>query len=811
MAKRLHFCSALLLSLSVFATGCTVDIQDPNEQENGTAQPEDPSTTNTAPVIELMGEPVITIPVNASFLDPGVRATDAEDGDITSAVYSNSMQVNTRQSGRYEITYRVADSAKLESVPVKRLVIVSEPVSESTVPRITSVEWIVVGETGDYLPLSDIAEGGELSLSSVTGELINIIVQSEDEATTGSIHFMLTGPIEIDRVENNPVYAVANENTHLNVVAGEFPAGDYTLVATPYAEANGGGDVGVPHMVNFTVKAAEPTKEPEIIVVANNDSYTYQTGSDMQPGQVKAVSENDEFGAGAVFSVSQGPKRGSVNMFDLGFFTYTPQSGFSGTDSFTYQIVQAGKTSSATVSIKVEGPVVETTSGFTVIKPSADSRLIYVSSSAGSDANTCLAEASPCKTLKAGLAKMRNGYPDHLYLKRGDVWRGERMVNNLPSGRSSSEPAVLTYYGTSGPRPKIENEQSSLHIMKGKISNFSVIGLEFSAYKMDPKVMGEGKTVDAHANVVLLGGNENILFEDNIFNYAELLLQAWESGSPTNITLRRNIWTGVYTHRSSEERNKRPSNLYAEGVVGLVIEENVFDRGGWHPTADGAGANMFNHNIYVQYNTDGSQLLLKNNIITRGASHGAQLRGGGLAEDNFFARNAVGLMLGYWEPLPTGVRAYAYNNVITEGESMHRGVDACKGKGLCSGAVWGLEFSAMGFADWQGEGNYMIALSEAQDKSIALQRAAVHTHKAQASTVALKNNLAYKWGGDAEGVGSVYKDPSRSLASYNEYLGGKKSFDGFMGVVLNREVGTWDVRYTASEINKYIRTGFQKQ
>src|SRR5690606_8421830 len=92
-----------------------------------------------------------------------------------------------------------------------------------------------------------------------------------------------------------------------------------------------------------------------------------------------------------------------------------------------------------------------TKNGFTVVKPSADSKLIYVSSSRGNNKNSCLTEAAPCKTIGAGLEKMRKGYPDHLYLKRGDIWRGERMVNNLPSGRSASEPAVLTFYGTSGP------------------------------------------------------------------------------------------------------------------------------------------------------------------------------------------------------------------------------------------------------------------------------------------------------------------------------------------------------------------------
>jgi hypothetical protein len=811
MAKRLHFCTALLLSLSVFATGCTVDIQDPNEQEDGTTQPGDPSTTNTAPVIELMGEPVITIPVNSSFLDPGVRATDAEDGDITGAVYSNSMQVNTSQSGRYEITYRVADSAKLESVPVKRLVIVSDPVSESTVPRISRVEWVVVGETGAYLPLSEIDEGGELSLSSVTGELVNIIAQSEGEEVAGSMHFLLTGPIEIDRVENNPAYALANEKTHLNVAAGEFPAGDYTLVVTPYAEANASGDVGVPHMVNFTVKGAEPNKEPEIIVVANNDSYTYQAGSDMQPGQVKAVSENDEYGAGAVFSIAQAPTRGSVSMFDLGFFTYTPQSGFTGTDSFTYQIAQEGKVVSAKVSIKVEGPVVETTSGFTVIKPSADSRLIYVSSSAGSDANTCLAEASPCKTLKAGLAKMRNGYPDHLYLKRGDVWRGERMVNNLPSGRSSSEPAVLTYYGNNGPRPKLENEQTAFNIMKGKIMNFSVIGLEFSAYKMDPSHPEFQKSAeDAKAGIVLLGGNENILFEDNVFNYAEMTLQAWESGSPTNISLRRNIWTGAYTKESLILRNKRPSNLYADGVVGLLIEENVFDYGGWNPLVEGAAGNMFNHNLYIQYSTDGNKLIVRNNIITRASSHGVHGRPGGLFENNFFARNAVSLQMGYnGHPLLAGVKAQAIGNVITEGQSMDKGKDgkSCEGKGLCTSAVWGLIINEPGQGEFLLRNNIVHTLYADQTNGYydSLQKISISQYSGGQFTY--EGNIAWQWA-PKDDAGKGFSAPGRTLADYNAYLGGQRDFDEFMGKVKSRPLGSWDVRYTASSVNQYIRQGF---
>ncbi|MCR6651015.1 MAG: hypothetical protein NVV73_05695 [Cellvibrionaceae bacterium] len=449
-----------------------------------------------------------------------------------------------------------------------------------------------------------------------------------------------------------------------------------------------------------------------------------------------------------------------------------------------------------------------TDKGFTVVKPSSDSKRIYVSSSQGNNKNSCLTSTAPCKTIAAGLEKMRNGYPDHLYLKRGDIWRGERF-SVLPSGRSAAEPAVITYYGTSGNRPKLENAASSMQLGKTMTKNFHIIGLEFYAYKMDPN--HAEFTGTNYADLTLLGGHENLLFEDNKFNFIEMVVQAWEGRNPKGITLRRNIWTGAYYIKSSYDQNKRPSNVYMSGASHVTIVENVFDRGGWNPVVNGAGANMYNHNLYIQYNTDGSTLLLKNNIITRAASHGAQLRGGGLAEDNFFARNAVGLMLGYWEPLPKGVRAHAFNNVITEGESMVKGKGACTGNGLCTAAVWGLEFSALGYADWRGEGNYISGIFDNQtwrNKYKSLMRNSVNKHKDQASTVVLKNNLGYKWTNDSESVGPAYVGAGRTLGSYNASLGGSNSFDEFMNKALNRQVGTWDVRYTASEINKYIRAGF---
>src|SRR5439155_9756143 len=77
--------------------------------------------------------------------------------------------------------------------------------------------------------------------------------------------------------------------------------------------------------------------------------------------------------------------------------------------------------------------------------------IIYVSSSTGDDGNDGLTPTTPKRTIAAGYDLLRDGYPDWLLLRCGDVWH-----ENIPawnrSGRSATEPAVLWNYG-SGSRP----------------------------------------------------------------------------------------------------------------------------------------------------------------------------------------------------------------------------------------------------------------------------------------------------------------------------------------------------------------------
>src|SRR4051812_3980961 len=84
--------------------------------------------------------------------------------------------------------------------------------------------------------------------------------------------------------------------------------------------------------------------------------------------------------------------------------------------------------------------VSQDSNGWTVVTPSADTRIIYVSSSQGNDANDGLSAATPVKTLVRGTAIMRTrtGFPDWLLLKRGDVFKeGIGLSNWKSAGRSS--------------------------------------------------------------------------------------------------------------------------------------------------------------------------------------------------------------------------------------------------------------------------------------------------------------------------------------------------------------------------------------
>ncbi len=969
LAKTTAFTALTVAILS----GCTENINGPEEGgvENLSVSPQ-----NASPHILLEGSERIVITQNEEYIEPGYTASDAEDGDITASVSLANYLMDTSVPGTYQVVYQVTDSENSTGINFRIIEVVrapeaSEPIVqepepqtpetptvEVAVPDISGIDIMAYTDGGESLKVQQLTSGMFIDLSTMPTPNVNMVAISENQSNTGSVHFLLSGPIEINRWENNPAYTMAVEGQNLQLSDNDLPPGNYSLTVTPYEAPDMKGLQGTSLQVNFKVVAglsdpatenqpsieamdlvaapaegdlvtisrlvngsvidlnempsqrinfvaitggdsltgsvaftlqdtanattiidrfentpeytaandtahielsalpsgqyrltASPFSEdnltgmsgtPLVIdfsvqgysepsVIAADDHYTIDPNSSADTSLDSTVAANDLFDENAaVFVLLQEPQSGSITMDLTGLFTYNPAPDYSGNDSFVYEVRQGQEVSQATATVYIapltapgsrnatsssssSGSTISGKGGFTQILPSSDSKLIYVSNSGGKDSNSCLATSAPCKTIAAGLEKMRSGYPDHVYLKRGDVWK-DQTLNGVQSGKSSTEPAVVAFYGESGARPKIE---SSTFIFRSDkvsklISNVNFIGLHMSAYKLDlehPEFTGQ---YSSRATFTMLGGNTNLLFEDNIFDHIEVVIQAWEIGTPQNMAFRRNIWTGAYYNRSSFDNAKRPSNMYISGISGLVLEDNVIDHGGWHESVPGAGANQYNHNVYMQYSVNGNTVKVKNNIITRGSSLGLHGRGGGHFENNFFARNAVGMQMGYQDhPLKAGIKATAIYNVISEGISQFKGIDSCSRTGICTRALWGMNIEEL------GQGVVAVKHNIAIDGIMPgarsdLYEAGFLANKTDDSNVDYEGNISWNWGSGNFRTTESFPDPNRNLAKYYKSLGGQESFDAFMEVVLNRELQQWDDKYTASAINNYIRAGFGK-
>jgi hypothetical protein len=356
--------------------------------------------------------------------------------------------------------------------------------------------------------------------------------------------------------------------------------------------------------------------------------------------------------------------------------------------------------------------------GWSILTPSADSRLIYVSTS-GNDttARTYTAASSevgadpfnpsgvilPYATIDAALTQARAGYPDYILLKRGDTWTRTAAIN-LKAGRSATERSVLGYYGSNTARPTI------LH----KGVNFSwasysaVVGIRFHASQRDPassdfvgfaNVTGEA----GFDGLIGYGGSVTggLLIEDCWFDWfsGNVLQSPVASFAPlTDIIIRRNLFTNNYS------TNSHSQGLYT-ARVSLWLEENIFDHNGWYKQGAGntqaeGAATMFNHNTYF---TETRETVFRNNLFLRASSIGSKFTsntGSGtnevkawdlLVDNNLYVEGEVGISLGGNDDQGNGPR---WSNIhVTNNVMQHIG----RAQPTLRTLGWGLDVN-----DWRG-------------------------------------------------------------------------------------------------------------
>lgn len=508
--------------------------------------------------------------------------------------------------------------------------------------------------------------------------------------------------------------------------------------------------------------------------------------------------------------------------------------------------------------------------GWTTFTKSADTKVVYVSSSSGSDANTGLSESDPVKTLAKASSLMRNGFPDWMLLKRGDVWTNENFGIWEKSGRSSAEPMLFSAYGV-GPRPLLRTGTSNGFESKfqAKVSNIAIVGLDFAAHTYT----GAGSAV----GVRWLANGANLLIENCRFDgYSTNLIIQATGGRLNGFTLRRNVIVNAYSIDSHSQ------GLYAEGVDNLLIEENVFDHNGWKEGV--APQTVFNHNMYIQVDCTG--LVVRGNISSRASSHGLQARPGGIVEDNVFIQNPLALSFGYvlggHVPLAGGVSGRIVNNVIlesndigssTRGFAMEIGNLKPGGQSVISGNIiahyasaqpWGQVFELVG-SNGVGVHDVVIEHNTIYDWHENIRANGVGGSALSAITV--RDNLfqspdldakiaIYEPSPDTTGftyAGNVYDsrrdpalwfgmaapgptyygmtspnggwaalsgetgraervafvDPNRSTGSYNASLGGVATHDALMAEAAKQSQQSWRPEYTAAALLTYFREGFR--
>jgi hypothetical protein len=339
--------------------------------------------------------------------------------------------------------------------------------------------------------------------------------------------------------------------------------------------------------------------------------------------------------------------------------------------------------------------------GWSILAPSADSRLIFVanggddataktytpaSAEVGADPYNPAGAILPYATLDAALAQARAGYPDYILLKRGDTWTRTAMIF-MKAGRSATERMVLGYYGSNTARPIVKNYGVNL----GRASYSALIGIQFTASRRNPdspEFLGFANAdlgTDNNSGFDALGGYNNtvtggLLIEDCWFSWFNgNSIQSPEITAPvlTDVIVRRNLITNNYSTAGHAQ------GLYSSRAS-IWLEENIFDHNGWYKQG-GAVANdqsegkatMFNHNTYFG---SARETVFRNNLFLRASSAGNKFTSNTDSgtnvinawnlwiDNNLYVEGEVGISLGGNSDQNNGPRwrnIHVTNNVMT--------------------------------------------------------------------------------------------------------------------------------------------------
>lgn len=255
--------------------------------------------------------------------------------------------------------------------------------------------------------------------------------------------------------------------------------------------------------------------------------------------------------------------------------------------------------------------------------------------------------------------------------------------------------------------------------------------------------------------------------------------------------------------------------LFSKLTDGILLEDNIFHHIGWEDgyspdasTSGGMPPSMFAHNIYLQNNT--TDVTFRDNIVSQGASYGAQIRGGGFVEDNVFVDNnaAVNVLGGIYESDgPIGNYTFFADNLITSGGH----------KTWTHGGQGGL---TLGLTD-QGYDttfldNIIAHLADPNDPADLAAKYQTHSPFTTNNGIAYDDTIIYNWRGNDPSVATYAVD--NNTPGLNEARADQTTIQNFAASLLGQNKATiaemmdavlaGQAEVTADDIIAYFQAGF---
>jgi hypothetical protein len=446
-----------------------------------------------------------------------------------------------------------------------------------------------------------------------------------------------------------------------------------------------------------------------------------------------------------------------------------------------------------------------------IFLPSADTRIIYISSSTGDNSNNGLTPETAVATIAAGKARLRNGYPDELLLKAGDTFVNQSFGYLNVSGRSAKEPMVIGTYGT-GPAPIIEtpNTRDAVAIgsLPGRAGNFLVVeGIHFYAYTRDPSNPAYAGSNTLQLGTNFLNPNSWVLLQGNRFSFytSDVVFNSSDTDvTSSTVTLYRNVITDAWSATSHSQ------GLYVSGVGNVVIVQNVFDHNGWNVSIPGAEATIFNRNVYLQSNN--GVVTFTGNISANSSSEGAQFRSGGTISDNLFVANSAGFFIGE-NPGTSSAPVSTLTSTVATGNVVLNSTDIRSSSELLPRSQGIVVNNA------SGPGVQVTNNIVAHPTGALVNQSGISLNT-NVTEINATNNIIYDVADPIvdSGTGNTtspnainltgYADPHVTIESYNATLGDSANLSAFLTQIRSQSISNWRTQYTADAVINYIRKGF---